>query len=310
VTRRTPVSPAKLTILERTLDLALLDEAGADVIILHKTYDYDGTLGTVARERLGTPFYQDERIAIWDAPEASSAAVFTTILPPEGQIAGVSDSYFYVPEGESGWLRFQVHLTGEAVVSFKLNGEVMDEPIISGDTRIILDFPITTPGYHTITLDFHSLCPALYPPELTCRYFTSEDYGADFMPSMENQVNFGRGVRLGGARFDRLDSLRQLSLWWQFDQPMTDQDIRFVKVLDEGGNQAAGFDSTLGAVPAGAQRLETLNLDLASDLPPGIYRVYVGWYSYPDLVRFPVLSDVPGAQDGWAMIGEFTIPAE
>jgi hypothetical protein len=63
-------------------------------------------------------------------------------------------------------------------------------------------------------------------------------------------------------------------------------------------------------VPAGAQRLETLDLNLPSELAAGTYRVYVGWYSYPDLVRFPVLSDVPGAQDGWAMIGEFTIPAE
>ena len=39
VTRRTPVNPAKLWLLQATLDPALLNAAGADIIILHKEWD-------------------------------------------------------------------------------------------------------------------------------------------------------------------------------------------------------------------------------------------------------------------------------
>jgi len=64
VTRKTPVSPAKLTILQNTLDLALLDAAGVDIVIVHKTYD--AALAEQVRAKLGDPFYEDENLALFE----------------------------------------------------------------------------------------------------------------------------------------------------------------------------------------------------------------------------------------------------
>lgn len=64
VTRRTPVSPAKLTLLQITLDPALLNQAGVDILIIHKAYDT--ALANRAREQFGEPFYEDPQIALFD----------------------------------------------------------------------------------------------------------------------------------------------------------------------------------------------------------------------------------------------------
>lgn len=64
VTRKTPVSPAKLTILQNTLDLALLDAAGVDIVIVHKTYD--AALAEQVRTKLGDPFYEDDKLALFE----------------------------------------------------------------------------------------------------------------------------------------------------------------------------------------------------------------------------------------------------
>jgi hypothetical protein len=90
---------------------------------------------------------------------------------------------------------------------------------------------------------------------------------------------------------------------WTFGEAVTDSDVRFVKLLDANGQQAAGVDESLGVHPAGSAWLDVVTLALPPDLPPGEYRVVVGWYSYPDLRRFAVLADVPGAADGLVEIG-------
>ncbi|HEX2907885.1 MAG TPA: hypothetical protein VHO69_13535, partial [Phototrophicaceae bacterium] len=72
ITRRTPVNPAKLAVLQAMLDPALLDAAGVDVIILHKEWD-EGKLEPFLREHLGQPTYEDARLALFDVPEAENA---------------------------------------------------------------------------------------------------------------------------------------------------------------------------------------------------------------------------------------------
>src|SRR5699024_5069533 len=69
ITRRTPLNPAVGFVLQRTLDPALLDAAGVDVIFLQKEWaDANGRLDALLRERLGAPIYEDERIAVFEAP--------------------------------------------------------------------------------------------------------------------------------------------------------------------------------------------------------------------------------------------------
>ncbi len=64
VTRSTPVDPAKLTLLQTTLDPVLLDAAGADVVIVHKRYATPQQTAFVA-EMLGTAYYEDAVLAIF-----------------------------------------------------------------------------------------------------------------------------------------------------------------------------------------------------------------------------------------------------
>jgi len=91
---------------------------------------------------------------------------------------------------------------------------------------------------------------------------------------------------------------------WAFDEARDENDIRFVQVIDSAGRLLAQDDQPLGEHQAGSHWAEIAQVPLPDDLPPGTYQVYTGWYTYPDLVRFPVLADVDGAQAG--LLAEFT----
>jgi hypothetical protein len=73
ITRTTPVNPAKLAILQTTLEPFLLNEAGADIVILHRSRAAEiGELDILearANSQLGAPIYSDEQIAIYRVPD-------------------------------------------------------------------------------------------------------------------------------------------------------------------------------------------------------------------------------------------------
>ncbi len=69
IARASPVNPAKARLLQDTLDPALLDAAGVDIVIVHKDYeDSEGTLGALARTRFGDPFYEDDDYSVFQVP--------------------------------------------------------------------------------------------------------------------------------------------------------------------------------------------------------------------------------------------------
>jgi hypothetical protein len=80
-------------------------------------------------------------------------------------------------------------------------------------------------------------------------------------------------------------------LYWQFEQPVDEFDIRFVHILNGAGELVAQIDTPVGTVAAGETWAEALPLPLPADLPEGGYRVYVGWYTYPDIVNYCVVQD-------------------
>jgi hypothetical protein len=321
VTRKTPVSPAKLTILEQTLDPALLNEAGADVIILHKQYDGEGKLATSARGKLGNPFYEDDTLALWNVPEATLPTQFIYTPPPANLstvaamtvfVSASTSAFMYTPL--SGWagLSGGIYAPSGHEVELLLNGNPIHRWDVLGETFFDVPLPIVEPGYYTITFNAINPCPENHDPLFRCNILWISNphiHGVD-RGSNDQSIEFGRGLLLRdllvSAVVPGIQQVR-LNLWWQFSQPRTDEDIRFVKILDQEGNQAAGVDETLGDHPAISEWVETVDIPL-NDLSPGTYRVCVGWYSYPDLTRFAVLSDVDGAQDGLACVGEFTIP--
>lgn len=166
ITRRTPVNPAKLAVLETTLDPALLDAAGVDVFILHKEWD-EGRLEPFFRKKLGAPFYEDARLALFNAPEAESAPAFTAVLASPGGITDRADSYFYTPERTGLVVRAAVAAEGRTTALY-LDGQPLGRWPVYGAAEIAAGLT-AEPGYHTLTLAVEPPCPVPPVPALECR---------------------------------------------------------------------------------------------------------------------------------------------
>ena len=108
MTRSTPVSPAKLTLLQ-TLDPALLRSAGADAVIVHREQDGDGSLEALARRQLGDPVYEDQSLALFMTPPTDAPPTFMALPSAETTITTQADSYVYAPQ--DGWVTFSAALT-------------------------------------------------------------------------------------------------------------------------------------------------------------------------------------------------------
>ncbi len=319
VTRRTPVSPAKLTILEQTMMPYLLSSEGADVVIVHKFYDKDGKLLANARKNLGEPTYEDDLLALFDVHLRQGGWLIDPyVYQPLDASPNRSDLYVYLPEG--GWLTLMLSQREVSpAFTLKVDGQIVRRwPANAFSYEMPVSIPISTiatGNFHTLTTEMSPPCPETLPTGVQCTYSPPVmiyEKGAErsFTWQFLNQIiHFDQGVQLLGSRIPPVvfNGRLAVDLWWQFDQPRTEQDIRFIKVLDANGKAVAADDHTLGAQPQAGQWVETVSLGLPSDLPVGEYKIFVGWYTYPDQTRFKVLSDVVGAQDGWAQIGSFIV---
>ena len=176
-----------------------------------------------------------------------------------------------------------------------LNGVVAQRWHVEGDTRIRVPLPVNASTYDTIALALDPPCPEHVEPTLACQSVALSDVSLDFAPAPAgDQTAFERGVTLLRAHVPaqaQAGDVLPVWLWWGFSQPRDANDVRFVHVTDAAGVLVAQQDTTLGAVAAGETRAELVDVALPADLPPGEYAVSVGWYSYPDITNFCILSD-------------------
>ncbi len=297
VTRRTPVDPAKLTVLQRTLDPALLDREGVDVLILHKQWaapnDRDRVLA------LGQPFYEDERILALEVPDPTAPPAFQAVYDRDFAVNDQQASYFFAPE--PGWLHLSAQLTSaDRDLHLSLDGEMTRQRSDPGP----LDLPVfvASAGYHTLTWTVTPACPAHHLELLACR--SAEISGltlTDFQPADLGQpVLFDQGITLAAHIVKSADKTLSVNLWWRFDAAGDENRIRFVHVVDQQGNLAVQRDNSLGQRPAHSAWMETLRFD---DLPPGDYTIYTGWYTYPDNLRLAVRSNVADASNNRVRLG-------
>lgn len=301
VTRRTPVNPAKLALLA-TLDPALLNQAGADMVIIHRQYNPEETLYETARARLGEPFYRDDHYALFNTPETDTPPGFTALYT-------APDVAAYVPE--SGWMDYRATFdaTGQETMLL-LDGTPVYRVVVDGELPLRLAFPLP-PGYHQIALAVDPPCPAQITPPLYCPTvsLTSTPQTAFTPAEFPEVVQFSDGIRLLNTGLLDADTNQiTATMHWASSTPRSDQDVRFVHVVNTAGTLIAQDDHTLGTMAAGEERLDLVTITLPDDLPPGEYRVYAGWYTFagPDTIRrFDVLSGVPGAAEGRVLIGGF-----
>jgi len=234
ITRRTPVDPAKLTLLERTLDPALLNDAGADVIILHKGWDdAQGRTEAFTRAKLGEPFYEDENYAAFNAPESDQPPVFTAVLNSEKAVGDQADSYVYTPS--PGWvLLTQMLQANGRDVFLSLNGAHIHDWRVEGEVNA--DVPLFLPeaGYYTITLALDPPCPMVVNPVLTCRSVEVSQLAlANLVPTeTASPVSFEGGLALAASHLAYEENTLSVWLAWDFSETRAENEIRFVHVVD------------------------------------------------------------------------------
>jgi hypothetical protein len=308
ITRRTPASPARLSILEAALDPALLGETGVSIVTVHKPQDAEGILLGRARTMLGEPRYEDERLAVFNVPSTEGSADFT-VLPFPLSVEAQADAYLFAPD--EGWALFSARLEAdERETVLRLDGLEIHRWWLDSAQEVFLPLPVNAGAFHTLTLALEPPCPRNDNPALSCRTVEVSEVRFEFQGAARQAAQFGRGVALQGAFAPETGNASEtLPVWlsWSFSEAVTDNDIRFVHLLDANGELQAQVDVSLGARAAGTGWAEQVDLPLRADLPPGTYSLYTGWYTYPDLLRFPVLTDSPRMADGLFLIGEVRV---
>jgi hypothetical protein len=166
--RQTPVDPAKLTLLETTLDLALLEAAGVDLIILHREWaDADGALESRLRDRLGEPTYSDDRFAVFEVPSSDVLPVFTALTAFDAPLTDTLTTYVYTPETTEARLTGRIE-GNNRLVTILLDEQPIDTFRSAGEQP--LDVPLAlSAGYHRLTLAVDPPCPPRIASRLACR---------------------------------------------------------------------------------------------------------------------------------------------
>ena len=310
-TRVTPVDTSRLALLS-SFEPSLLEEAGADVVIVNKVRaaeigQYD-LLYWTARERLGRPFYEDGRYALFDSrPQRtviSQDPVYSTL--------GVDGSHItYIHKSQPGWLEFSATLTAvNRRVQLSLNDVRLQSVEVTGPTELSLPLPLARRGYHSFQVALDPPCPDRFDTTvLLCHDVTMDEVNIAALTTgaIYDPIRIADGIELSGYYMpeDYSDEL-EVHFWWSFDTSRSESDVRFIHILDQNRRLMDQADDSFGVVQAGSDRFETVRLDIGN-FAPGEYRVLTGWYALPDSIRYDVLTNVDGAQDNTIVLGVIAV---
>jgi hypothetical protein len=196
-----------------------------------------------------------------------------------------------------------VPLDGILIISDLLIGKTVSSTLLSVDGQIagLVNGPIwLTHGYHTL--------------HLVGTEASSLDLVEPFTPNAGVQkITLGNSLTLQNTLVKQTDSALTVITAWHADKALNGDYHLFVHVVNTDGKPVAQYDNQpgRGAYPTRqwtANQAWTESDDLSlQNIPPGTYRIEIGWYSYPDMQRISVYADGPGAQDGLIYLGQITI---
>ncbi len=167
ITRQTPLDPAQGWLLQ-SFDPALLDAAGADVVILHREWD-DPELEANAYARLGTPIYEDARFAVFAvAPYHGDAPGFTWISRVDAEVTDTAAVYLYAPQPGTVTLTGRISADGRGA-RLLLDGAPLVTWTVSGEQGWNMPIDLAEAGFHTLTLAVEPACPPPNAETLVCR---------------------------------------------------------------------------------------------------------------------------------------------
>lgn len=183
IARETPLDPAKGALLQDTLDPALLDVSGVDLIILHREWaDAEGELERRLYERYLTPIYADARFVVFRVPEYSGGgdenlSSLWSVRAAENGAVRVS---IFTPTPSRALLTGSVNPSDARGASLILNGVSLLEWSINGahGLRVPLDLPA---GYSMLMITPDPSCEIPVAP-LVCRALDLQDLTLEFVP--------------------------------------------------------------------------------------------------------------------------------
>lgn len=301
VSRRTPVNPAVLTLLQSTFDPALLRSVGADLVIVYREYDPDGVLYQRAQTQLGTPTFEDHEYALFDVPEVTSTPEPMLSFTENVDLSSTYDQDVYSPR--AGWYSFHADVTGDGreLVLWRDQTEI-GRWWIEGTVALNIPLAVEADAFHRFTWQVEPVCPHIESPALECRALTMTNITLeDFQASPFEPITYAQGVELLNAHSGVNENTLVVNLLWQFSEARDENDIRFVHVLDATGTLVAQQDITLGHHDRETGWTEQVTISLPEDLPAGEYTVLTGWYAFDTQERFAV-----AGENNTVRIGSFT----
>ncbi|MCY3907619.1 MAG: hypothetical protein OXF63_10265 [Anaerolineaceae bacterium] len=299
VTRKSPVNPARLELLQQTMDPALLRAAGADLVILHLRYATREQF-ELAGARLGPPIYLDDNHAVYETPDTDIEAV--RFVPPATtqRFSGSVRVPVYSPR--TGWLDVSAdQVEGRRDLLLLLDSVPLQRwSSFKGNPRTrIVSLPLQARGWHMLTIRAVPVCSVVPDPVPQCPVVELNNLRLAVVSAPFVQARFVEGVELRAASLPaQAQAGEELTarMHWVMEEGRDRFDVRFVHVLDETGRLVAQSDEDPGFLPAGSEYVERVELQLPEDLPAGEYSVWLGWYRYPEIRRLPLIE--PGGLAG------------
>ena len=288
ITRQTPVNPAKLALLQQTLNPALLQSAGVGIVIHHRQHTVSEAPNLAERldAQFGAPFFQNEQLALYNVPETTTPPpdILLSLLHAAGRTQQGVSVPLYV--ARPGWYQADVTLTeARPTLHLRLNDRLLNtyQPQIhtETDTAITIEQPlyITDSGYQSLQLTLDPPCPTTITPPLTCQGMTYDMTLSEAAGEGVPGTAFADGIVLRAAQIAQNNAQVNIRLAWAFEQPRSETDVRFVHLINAEGELVAQEDTAPGHLAAGATRTEQVTFS-TEGLSAGVYRLRVGWYAY------------------------------
>lgn len=309
--RQTPVNPAKLSLLETTLDPALLHASGADMVLLHRARAAEigrlDELQTRLQAQLGAPEYADERIALYRVPPAGEAALYMA-----SEAAHAVDVYradVYAPQPL--WLDWRATLQAQdRSAVLRLNGLLFAQFTIAEALEDHFALPAPEAGFYALELRLDPPCPVAPSPALRCATLNVVQpeftFAGDYVAV---GARFANGARLLGISPPLLEGdTLVLRLHWQHDAALGEDAIRYVHVGPSGSAPLAQSDIAPGIQPTGQIRSEIVRIPLGG-IAPGVYPLRLGWYNYPSIAASELIeAGALQAEASALLLGEIRVP--
>jgi hypothetical protein len=255
---------------------------------------------------------------------------------PARWMAGSAELFIYSPDRREGALQFRALPLGSPQrLQIEVNQEPLP-PLVIGEWITYTAPGVTLqPGLNQITLRALDGCTS-YVGDPRCggvmRGVAGEDAGCSryiegerclsvlfqdvrFTEAVDQPLEVDLGDQIRLLTYNLVlppprgvlegDKSLTLTLHWQALHPPQGDYTVFVHLLDADGDLVAQHDGLPmdGVYPTsewivGDTFTQQIKLTIPPDAPSGTYDLVVGMYTYPDIVRLPVASDRPYAQDG------------